>query len=314
MLSGAGKGNDMRHIIKALGISCALLSVTFPANAQDGGRFPSPEAAMDAVVKALDAHSRETILEIFGPASEDVLSTGEGPRDKATRELFLELIHQDVTFVKEENTTQILLGTDGWPFAIPLRTDDKGYYFDVEAARDVILRRRVGLNELDIIDLLHGYVEIQAEYRLVDHDNDNVLEFALHVISSEGTRDGLYWPGGDSPAGDFIARALLAGYTIGDEDLPPEPFAGYYFHMLDSQGVAAPGGAVEYIINGNRIAGHAMLAIPAEYGVTGVMTFMVSENGQIMEADLGEYTLSVAQDIDSYNPDDRWTVVVSTVR
>ncbi len=102
---------------------------------------------------------------------------------------------------------------------------------------------------------------------------------------------------------------MLAGYSVGEEDLPPEPFAGYYFHMLDSQGKAAPGGKLEYIINGNRIAGHAMLAIPAEYGETGVMTFMVSENGEIMEADFGEDTLSVALDIDSYNPDDSWTVV-----
>jgi len=261
------------------------------------------------VVKALDAHSTKTILEIFGPGSEDVLSTGEGPRDKATRELFLELIHQGIAFVKEEDTTQILLGTDGWPFAIPLRTDYKGYYFDVEGARDIILRRRVGLNELDVIDILNAYVEIQAEYRLVDHDNDNVMEFALHVVSSAGTKDGLYWPDSESPAGDFIARAMLAGYSVGDEDHPPEPFAGYYFQMLDGQGDAAPGGAMNYIINGNRVAGHAMLAVPAEYGVTGVMTLMVAENGQIMEADLGEDTLSATQDMVVYNPDDRWTVV-----
>ena len=219
------------------------------------------------------------------------------------------MTHQGVAFVQEEDATLVLLGSDGWPFAIPLRTDDKGYYFDVEAAREIILQRRIGLNELDVIDLLNGYVKIQAEYRLVDHDNDNVHEFALHVISSEGTRDGLYWPDGDSPAGDFIARALLVGYSVGNEDLPPEPFAGYFFHMLDSQGDAAPGGAMEYIINGNRVAGHAMLAVPAKYGVTGIMTFIVSENGHIMEADLGEDTLSVAQDIESYNPDDRWTVV-----
>ncbi len=299
----------MRQIIKTLGLSCALLSVSIPAVAQDGSRFSSPEAAMDAVVKALDTHSTDTILEIFGPGSEDILSTGEGPRDKETRKLFLELAHQGVAFAREEEVTQILLGADGWPFAIPLRKDDKGYYFDVEGARDVILRRRVGMNELDVIDILNAYVEIQAEYRTVDHDNDGVMEFALHVISSEGTKDGLYWPNDDSPAGDFIARAMLAGYSIGDEDVAPEPFAGYYFQMLDSQGKAAPGGAMEYVINGNRIAGHAMLAVPAEYAVTGVMTFMVSENGKIMEADLGEDTLEAAHEIESYNPDDQWAVI-----
>jgi len=149
-------------------------------------------------------------------------------------------------------------------------------------------------------------VGVQAQYRSVDRDGDGVLEFAANIISSEGTKDGLFWPGTDSPAGDFLARAEVFGHVVDGDPVAPEPFAGYVYRLFDKQSDNAPGGALDYVVNGNQIAGHAAMAVPAEYGVTGVMSFIVSENGQVLELDLGEGGLEQSLEMDAYDPHEDW--------
>ena len=170
--------------------------------------------------------------------------------------------------------------------------------------------RRIGLNELDVIDLMHRAVTVQSTYRQTDHDGDGVMEFASSILSTPGQRDGLYWPSEpgteESPIGAFLARASDSGFSVDGTDQEPDPYLGYYFRILQKQGSGAPGGAHDYLVNGNMIAGHALLAYPAAYGETGIMSFVVGENGIVYEKDLGADTLSVAEAIDSYDPADGW--------
>ncbi len=188
-----------------------------------------------------------------------------------------------------------------------------GWSFDVEEGRAEMLERRIGRNELDVIDLLRAYVRVQSRFRQTDFDDDGVMEFAASILSTPGKRDGLYWPPEDgapeSPVGDAVAEAAAEGYVVDGQEQEPEPYLGYYYHLLQKQGSNAPGGALDYMINGNMVAGHALLAFPSDYGETGIMSFMVGENGIVYEADLGDDTLEAAQDIDSYNPGEEWVPV-----
>jgi hypothetical protein len=208
-----------------------------------------------------------------------------------------------------EGALTIALGDDGWPFPVPLLREGDGWRFDAEAARAEIIARRIGGNELDVIDVLDAYVDIQREYRSIDHDGDGIMEFASAILSTEGRRDGLYWPGDDSPVGDIAARASLDGFDVDGMDEGAEPFAGYFFRILQAQGEAAPGGAMSYIVNGNMVAGHALLAVPAVYGETGVHTFMVGENGIVVQADLGPDSLAAAFGITAFDPGRGWEIV-----
>ena len=173
--------------------------------------------------------------------------------------------------------------------------------------------RRIGRNELDVIEIMGRVPEIQAKYRSVDHDGDGVMEFAAAILSSPDDRDGLYWPetpGTEpSPYGETVARASLTGYNLDGTDQPPEPLAGYYFVILQGQGPTAPGGAYSYMVGGNMVAGHALAAFPAIYGETGIMSFMVGEGGVILEADLGEETLVRAGEISLFDPGEDWTPI-----
>ena len=176
-----------------------------------------------------------------------------------------------------------------------------------------MLLRRIGQNELDVIELMHGYVRAQALYRSENPDGDGLPSFASAILSSDGKHDGLYWPSApgepESPIGDFMARAAADGYQVDGTDVEPEPYLGYYFRVLTKQGPHAPGGALDYMANGQMVAGHALLAFPSDYGDTGVMSFMVGEAGIVYEADLGEETLDVAGAIDSFDPGDGWSPV-----
>jgi len=205
----------------------------------------------------------------------------------------------------------IELGADGWPFPVPILRGPDGWRFDAAAAREEILARQIGANELDVIDTLNAYVDIQRDFRLVDHDGDGVMEFASAILSSEGRRDGLYWPGGDSPIGDVPARASLDGVDADGGETGAEPYAGYFFRILTAQGDAAPGGALSYLVNGHMLAGHALLTVPAIYGETGVHTFMVGENGVVLQADLGPDSIDVAFGITTFDPGGGWEVVVA---
>lgn len=171
------------------------------------------------------------------------------------------------------------------------------------------MAREIGRNELAVIDLMHAYVDVQAAFRLIDHDGDGVMEFARAIISSETARDGLFWIDGDGPVGDLLARASARGFSDGAQDQAPEPHLGYLYRILQGQSAAAPGGEMSYLVGDNMVAGHALLAVPAAYGESGVHSFLVNENGILLESDLGEDTLSIAAEITSYDPGAIWTPV-----
>lgn len=286
-----------------------------PANAAPRS-FETPEAAVEAMVSALEARDRDGLLEVFGPEAQDVLFSGEAPRDREQWRQFLEAYGQlnEVVVEDDGETAVLLLGQNLWPFPAPIRKGDDGMWrFDPEAAREEVRARRIGENELAVIEILRAYVPVQARYRQTDYDGDGVMEFASAILSDPGERNGLYWPPEDgapeSPIGDFMARAAADGYAIDGTAAEPEPYYGYYYRVLTGQGESAPGGARDYLANGDMVGGHALLAFPAAYGETGIMSFMVGENGIIYEADLGEDTLEEAAAIDVYDPGAAWQPV-----
>ncbi|MEM7237173.1 MAG: DUF2950 domain-containing protein [Pseudomonadota bacterium] len=275
--------------------------------------FDTPEAAVDAVMAALKAKDRDAVIAVFGADNEDVILSGDVEQDREDWTRFAESYKEmNRIAVQTDGTARLYVGNGQWPFPISIVKADAGWRFDPASARDEILARRIGRNELDVIELLAGYVSVQSDYRRTDYDGDGVMEFAAHVISTQGTRDGLYWPDEDgapeSPIGDFVARASAEGYAVDGDDLDPEPYLGYYFHILTKQGPDAPGGELDYMINGNMVSGHAIIAAPADYGDTGIMTFIVGENGEVYEQDLGDDTLKKAAAIDAFNPGDGWEI------
>ena len=275
--------------------------------------FDSPDAAVGAVIDAVDATDRDRVIEIFGPESESVVLSGENARDREDWLAFkaaYEEMHR-IGLSDDGTEATLYIGSEQWPFPIPIRKDAGGVWrFDTAAGATEIVDRRIGQNELDVIDVLRDYVRIQAAYRQIDYDGDGVMEFADSILSDPGERNGLYWPPEpgtpDSPIGDFVARAAAAGYSVDGEATDPEPYLGYYYRILTGQGDAAAGGAYPYMLGGNMVSGHAIIAFPSAYGETGIMTFMVAENGIVYEADLGEDTLATASGIETYDPDESW--------
>lgn len=273
--------------------------------------FDDPEAAVTAVVDALEAHDREALLEVFGPENEDVIISGNDQRDRDDRDDFLAAYHEmNRVAIDDDDVATLYIGEDQWPFPIRMTRDESGWSFDADEGREEMLERRIGRNELDVIDLLRAYARVQSRFRQSDYDDDGVMEFAASILSTPGKRDGLYWPpedgAPDSPIGDAVAEAAAEGYVLDGQEQEPEPYLGYYYHLLQKQGPNAPGGALDYMINGNMVAGHALLAFPSGYGETGIMSFMIGENGIVYEADLGDDTLEAAQAIDSYDPGEAW--------
>ena len=269
------------------------------------------------MVAALEARDREALIAIFGPENEDVILTGDDAEDRAAWSEFLR-DYRALHRINREGDDVATLCDRARPLAVPGAAGPRpaGWHFDAEAAREEVLLRRIGQNELDVIDLLRGYVEAQAAYRAMDPDGDGLPSFAASVLSSEGERDGLYWPdepgAPESPVGDFVARAAAEGYSVdGGADAEPEPYLGYYYRVLTKQGPSAPGGAMDYMVNGHMVAGHALLAFPAAYGDTGVMSFLVGERGVVYEADLGEDTLEAAAAIESFDPGEGWMPVAA---
>ncbi len=305
----------MRRLYELLALTALIGTMAARgADAAEAEQFASTEDAVAAVVAALQAHDRDGLLAVFGSAAEDVIFTGEEAQDRAIWTAFMVAYNEMHRLAEQSDGTAVLyIGEDQWPFPVPLIQTEAGWQFDAEAARDEVWHRRIGANELDVIAMLEAYVIIQARYRRIDHDGDGVMEFAGDILSSPDARDGLYWdsePGvPESPIGDFVARANAVGYSIGGEDAEPEPFLGYYYRVLHSQGEQAPGGAYDYRVNGNMVAGHAMLAFPAAYGETGIMSFMVAENGEVLEADLGEETTERALAMEAYDPGEGWSPV-----
>lgn len=276
--------------------------------------FDSPEVAIEAVIAGLKAQDRDALIAVFGPEGEDVIVSGNDERDGEDRRDFLAAYDQmHRVAVDQDGVATLYVGREQWPFPIRLLKGEGGWAFDVEGGREEILDRRIGRNELDVIELARAYVRVQSRFRQIDYDGDGVMEFAGALLSSPGKRDGLYWPpepgAPESPIGDQVAQAAAEGYVLRGQSEPPKPYLGYYFHLLQKQGPNAPGGAMDYAINGNMVAGHALLAFPADWGQTGIMSFMVGENGTVYQADLGEDSIGAAEAIDAFDPGDGWEPV-----
>jgi len=277
-------------------------------------RFSSPQAAVDALRAAVEPRDTNALHAIFGPAAHGLVSV-DVVEAAQERDLFVHRLEEKINLVSQSDSKQVLqLGADGWPFPIPLVKEAGQWFFDTEAGREEILNRRVGANELGAINVCRAYVQAQREYAGVDRNGDGVLAYAQHLRSTPGTHAGLYWSTrtGDelSPLGPLIAQARVEGYRQQTKILAGEqsPYHGYYFTILTRQGKYAPGGKYDYIINGHMIGGFALVAWPAEWGNTGVMTFIVNQQGKVYQKNLGPKTSSVAKAMTAYNPDNTWTL------
>jgi hypothetical protein len=274
-------------------------------------RFASPEAARDAFAAALEAPDGTALFELLGTEHRGELVGADPASMRQTLVAARNAAAEALTLAPGPDATSqvLLMGRLGWPMPIPLVQEDGGWRFDTEAGIEEILDRRIGENELAAIAAARAYVQAQRLYGSVDRNGDGVPEFAQRLISSEGMQDGLFWPAAagpePSPLGPLAAEeAEYLRYRQSGE-----PYYGYRFRILTRQGENAPGGAYDYVINGRMIAGFALLAWPADYGNSGITTFMVSHLGQVHEADLGEDTETLAAAIDSFDPDPRWTIV-----
>lgn len=294
-----------KSLIAGLALTCLISG---PLSAEQAS-YATSQDAVEAMMSALAAKDSDAVLTVFGPEAEEFLSSGDANEDRRNSEVILGMYSEGFRMVPQEDGSVILaLGVNGWPFPIPIERSGDVWKFDIEAGREEVRAREIGLNELEIIDLLEAYVDVQAAYRLVDHDGDGVMEFARQIISSSPTaRDGLFWPDPDSPLGELFARASVDGFSDGEQDFDPEPYSGYYFRILTEQTAAAPGGEMNYLVNDNMVGGHALLAVPADYGVSGITSFMVSENGIVLEAVLGEDTLDIAAPMTAYDPGPEWS-------
>ena len=295
----------------------ALLIAGLPLTSAvaEPSKYATPKAAVEAVIQGLEAADKAAVLKVFGPEAEDILLTDEKAENQRVWGEFLEAYKtlNRVAVDASGDLATLYVGPGQWPFPIRLEKQDDGTWaFNPEAAREEIRLRRIGQNEIRVSDLMVAYVDIQSEYRQEDHDGDDVMEFAASVISSPGKRDGLYWETGvdeeESPIGTFMAAATAKGYKFADGEYEPEPYLGYFYKILTKQGPSAPGGELNYLINGNMVAGHALLAYPADYEETGVISFLIGESGVLYQADLGPDTAEIADKIDAFDPDDRWYV------
>jgi len=298
----------LRSVRFAFGVATAFLLSALPMAAQKA--FDSPQQAADALVAAAAAGDNAALMTIFGPDAKDLVNSGDAVEDKNRLAKFAELAKQKLhvaTDPKKPGTAIVEVGPEDWPLPVPLVRKDGKWRYDAKAGKHEILARRIGGNELEAINLLRGYVEAQEEYAAEARDGNSRPQYAEKWVSSPGRHDGLSWKNPDGttggPIGDTVAKALAAGYTS-----KAEPYNGYYFRTLTKQGPNARLGERDYVVNGRLLGGFAALSWPANYGVTGIMTFMVNNDGVVYEKDLGPDTAKLAPAIDSFDPDKTWEI------
>jgi Protein of unknown function (DUF2950) len=281
---------------------------TVPAPAQQS--FTTPEDAVNELIKATSDYDVPALKQIFGPSGTEFISTADPVQDKNKSQAFGAMAKEKHSLSPDPPNSVarkvLIVGQEDWPFPIPLVKRNGKWIFDTAAGKKEILYRRIGTNELDAIQVCRGYVEAQKVYALTVHDNSSVNQYAQKIISTPGKQDGLYWknpdgtPGG--PVSEPAAKAIAEGYNLDKQSA----YHGYYFKVLKGQGPNAPLGRLDYVIQGAMIGGFALIAAPAEYRVTGVKTFMVSQDGVVYEKDLGPDTLKIAKGIELFNPDKTW--------
>ena len=303
----------------SIGAFCAASVVAAAPAAPKQQRFATPEAALQGLVKAVKAGDRPALAAIFGPEHEQLMS-GDPVADANALKEFAADLDEYATVEKVNDTTYTLvIGKEHWPSPIPIVKDGRKWRFDTAAGIEEISNRRIGENELSTIATCRAYVVAQWEYftQAKDASQDGLAVYAQKFISTPGERNGLYWEvpegGQPSPMGSLVAQAQEEGYQIGlpkSADAPKRsPYHGYFFKILKAQGPYAPGGAFSYVINGNMIAGYALIAYPAKWGSSGVMTFIVNQQGRVYEKNLGPDTATLAAAVTEYDPDPSWKLV-----
>jgi hypothetical protein len=287
-------------------IMTLALSISM-AHAQQA--YPSPEDAVAALAAAVKTGTNRAMLTVLGNRAGDIVESGDDVADAGTRQRFLAAYDTRHSIRAEGNKkATLILGADDFPFPIPLVNNKSGWEFDTAAGRIEILYRRIGRNELDAIQTSLAFVDAQNEYAEKDRTGEGVGVYAQRIVSSPGKKDGLFWRDDrdPSPLGELAAQASAEGYEVGGQTAP---YHGYYFRILKGQGPDAPGGALYYVVRGKMIGGFALIAYPAEYGNSGVMTFMVNHAGIVYQKDLGRRTEIIAKRINLFDPDQTWKKV-----
>jgi Protein of unknown function (DUF2950) len=275
--------------------------------------FASPDDASNALLAAAKSGDQNALPAIFGPDSKELIYSGDSVQDKNAADAFVDRYGVMHRWRNMPDGAQILLvGADNFPFPIPLKKNGEGqWFFDTAAGRDEVLNRRIGRNELAIIETCEAVADAQAEYFAQPHDGEKAKQFAVKFISDTGKQNGLYWKSAEgqpaSPLGPLAAFATAEGYSAKPEG--HTAFHGYYFRMLKGQSDRAPGGAKDYVVNGKMTGGFAFVAYPAEYGNSGVMTFMINQDGVLLQKDLGKTTAETATAMSGFDPDAGWRLV-----
>lgn len=289
-----------------------LIAMPLVCAAAEQRTFATPEAAVDAFIAALQANDESALIVIFGQAHENLVVTGDSANDAAVHAAAAErLATFHVLEDRGPDRRVLLMGAEAWPFPIPLVQQNGAWRFATEEGVEELLNRRIGFNELNAIHVLRAYVDAQREYAARDRNGDGLLQYAMKLFSAPGKFDGLYWVADpaageeESPFGPLIAESspYTAGHQKGD------PYRGYHFRILTRQGKSAPGGAYNYVINGRMIAGFAMVAYPDEYRETGVMSFVVNQNGKVYQSDLGPDSEAIGAKMTAFDPGAGWTEV-----
>jgi hypothetical protein len=304
----------LRQICSSVcGLVFLVLTLPVGASAADEQTFASPQDAVNALVIAAQNHDTNALHVIFGPTGRDLVSPDVVQATDESNKFIQRLTEKTQLINQSDSNVTLKIGADGWPFPIPLVKQDGKWFFDTAAGSQEILARRIGRDEIGAINVSDAYVEAQREYAGRDRLGDGVLAYAQLLHSTPGKHDGLFWPAqtGEeaSPLGPLIAEAHGEGYHHTAKMLNDEqaPYHGYYFKILTTQGKSAPGGAYNYIINGRMIAGFALIAWPAQWGNTGVMTFIVNQQGKVYQKNLGASTFEIANAMTTYAPNNTWT-------
>ena len=289
-----------------------LLGLTGCAGSGAPRTFSSPEEAVQTLVTAVRTDDVPQLLAIMGNDGEQIVSSGDDQDDRRRRHEFLALYDQKHSLVDQgEDKKTLVVGTANWPFPVPIVRNGSKWHFDSETGLEEILNRRVGQNELAVIEVCKAIADAQREYALKDPDGNGVREYARKFISDQGKRNGLYWPTAEgeepSPLGEFAAGASAEGYSRRKEG--PTPYHGYYYRILEAQGPSAPDGEVNYVVDGKMTLGFAVIAYPAEYGNSGIMTFIMGPDEVVYQKNLGEETATLANAIKAFDPDKGWTKV-----
>ena len=300
-------------ITRLLVIAVVLMafSVSFAATAQQK-TFSSADEAVKAAIAAARKNDDKELLAIFGANAKEILFSGDAVADKERRGQFIAAYDEKNRLATKGEETILIVGKQEWPFPIPVVKKGQSWVFDTEKGKEEILNRRIGENELNTIQVMLAIVDAEREYAIKDRNRDGLLEYAQKFISDPGKKNGLYWEAKQgepqSPFGPIMVRARSEGYKKQESGGPP-PYHGYYYKILTAQGKDAPGGAYSYLVKGKMIGGFAVVAYPAAYGNSGVMTFIVNHEGKVFQKNLGPNTPSIAKSMKEYNPDKTWTEV-----